>query len=188
MQNVDFYKSLYAKIGVYQSFGDPSEVNSQTDSLIGYYRGKNQLDHKFFSKQAILHLAEVKQLLEFSSKLLYLTGFASLVLLVLLVIKKRYESVLISAIISSTATIAFMILLSIGTLNFFDPLFVKFHELFFKNNLWLFPPDDNLIKLFPQQFFIEFASRLAINIIITSATIAIVSWVLKKNLKLEIRN
>jgi integral membrane protein (TIGR01906 family) len=37
----------------------------------------------------------------------------------------------------------------------FDVLFVQFHALFFEGTSWLFPTSDTLIRLFPEQFWID---------------------------------
>src|SRR3989344_3262405 len=182
--NFGYYQSLYEKTGVYQVFGDSQLVDYATDNLFSYFRGKNQLDHNFFSTQAKLHLADVKNLLKLTSGLFYLSLATVLTISIILVFKKQYRKLARSFFISSVITLVFVGLLAFGIFQVFDPIFTKFHQIAFNNNLWLFPADDNLIRLFPQQFFILFANSLASNIILSSAIIALVSAILiKKVLK-----
>lgn len=55
-----------------------------------------------------------------------------------------------------TAIIGLASLSLLGLIDF-DWAFVKFHEIFFNNDLWLLDPrTDRLIQLMPIQFFINF--------------------------------
>jgi len=182
--NFNLYQNLYQKTGVYQTFADREIVNWATDNLFGYFRGKNELDHIFFSKQAILHLADVKNLLQFESGFFYLSAVAIAVISSIFVVRKQYKRLLSAFFSSSIVTIFAICLLAFGLIWDFEPIFARFHILLFKNELWLFPAHDNLVKLFPQQFFILFANSLAVNIIVTCAVIALISAVfVKKRLK-----
>ena len=178
--NVGFYQKLYQKTGVYQTFSDREIANYATDNLLGYFRGKNALDHNFFSTQAKLHLEDVRNILKLTSNLFYLSLATVLTISIILVFKKHYRNLATSFFISSIITLVFVGLLAFGIFQVFDPIFIKFHQIAFNNNLWLFPADDNLIRLFPQQLFILFANSLASNIIFSSAIIALVSAILIK--------
>lgn len=174
-QNKNFYFSLYDKIGVYGNFENNDEVIKATENLLGYYQSKNTLDQNFFSEQATVHLADVKELLKLTTGLSIISLLTTLLLAVLL-LKRNPKILYRSALVSSLSTIAFTFLLSLGLLNSFNSLFTKFHQVTFNNQLWLFPEDDTLIKLSPPSFFVEFANRLARNILITSTLISIVSF------------
>lgn len=181
--NFNFYQSLYKKVGVYQSFVDTTMVDSATINLLGYFRGKNQLDHNFFSNQAILHMADVKRSLISTLNLFYLSLIVVIVLISILIRKKQFRLLIQAAQAASLATMIFIILALAGLSSTFDFLFDRFHQLLFVNNLWLFPEDDNLVKLFPQEFFVQFANQLAANILITSGIITFCTLVISKILK-----
>jgi integral membrane protein (TIGR01906 family) len=174
-RNLAFYQNTYDKVGVYQSFESREVVDQATANLLGYFRGKNNLDHNFFSNQATLHLADVNNLLRLESGLFYLSLITITIISIIFILKKQHQKLASSFLISTIITFIAVVLLAIGLLSAFDPIFVGFHKLLFNNQLWLFPPTDNLIKLFPQQFFVSFANNLARNILITSAVIAFLS-------------
>lgn len=45
----------------------------------------------------------------------------------------------------------------------FEKYFVKFHKVFFDNDLWLLDPDPNLmIRMLPEGFFVDFSVRIGI--------------------------
>lgn len=177
--NFNFYNSLYEKSGVYQTF-DKDLVKYITSNLFGYFRGQNNIDHNFFSNQAITHLADVKDLIQFSTILLYLTLITVSALLILLAAKKKYRSITQALFISALVTLIFTFLLALGILKAFEPFFTGFHQVLFTNSLWQFSEEDNLIKLFPQEFFIGFASRLSLNIMVSSTIITLVSFALRR--------
>lgn len=180
--NFNFYNSLYEKSGVYQTF-DKDLVKYQTNNLFDYFRGQNNIYHKFFSNQAVAHLADVKDLIRFSTILLYLALIVVSALLIFLAVKKKYQSITQALFTSALVTLIFTLFLALGILKAFEPLFTGFHQVLFTNNLWQFSANDNLIKLFPQQFFIEFASRLSLSIVISSAVIALLSFIAGRKVK-----
>lgn len=184
--NSQFYQSLYKKVGVYQSFVDTTMVDSATINLLGYFRGKNELDHNFFSNQAQLHLYDVKKLLNLTTSFFIINLLVTLALSMSLILKKHYASLIFALSTASVATIVSIGILSIGLLAQFDFLFLKFHQFLFNDNLWQFPPDDNLIKLFPPQFFVIFANKLVVNMLITSVVIALCALVISKKLRLKL--
>lgn len=50
-------------------------------------------------------------------------------------------------------SIGFIVAVMVGVALNFDQLFTFFHEVFFKGDTWLFYTSDNLIRLFPMEFW-----------------------------------
>lgn len=180
--NLDFYQKLYRETQVYNSFSE-NTVNNATYNLFGFFRGKNQLEYNFYSEQARLHLTDVREILNFTFGVFYLMFGAVSIISLLMIIKRSMKYLLQAFLTSSVITVVAILLLALGIFNSFDAFFFKFHQIIFTNNLWQFGPDDNLIKLFPQEFFVAFANRLAQNIIITSLIILAVSVIFLKKAK-----
>lgn len=176
MLNENFYYQLYEQSETYNNFESVDIVKTQTKNLLGYLRGKNKLEHNFYSEQDTFHLKDVKSLMDFSSRFFVLTAITSLFIGIYLLFKKRYRDLSSALLAGSIFTISSIVSLGFGILNAFDWFFIKFHLLLFSNNLWLFEESDILIKLFPKQFFINFANQLAVNILISSIVIAIISF------------
>lgn len=162
--NNNFYKTIYKKENIYQNFKSTLQVDIATKELVGYFRGQNNLEDNIYSIQAKSHLKDVKSLINTASVVnsfsIFIVGIAALLFLM----RKKYKLLKKSIIIGSSITISIVLLGAISMLINFDFIFIKFHVLLFKNNLWLFPEEDNLIKLFPISFFTEFAKQLTINI------------------------
>ena len=110
-KNESFYFYLYKKSGVYQNFERENIVENSTKNLLGYFRGKNKLDHNFYSEQASFHLKDVKMLLLFSRRLFILTTLAGFFIVFYLTVKKRYRDLSSALLMGSIFTLSSIILL-----------------------------------------------------------------------------
>ncbi|WP_054822041.1 DUF1461 domain-containing protein [Arthrobacter sp. JCM 19049] len=54
--------------------------------------------------------------------------------------------------------------------------FTKFHELFFSEGSWTFYVTDTLIRLYPQQFWIDSAISLAVLLLLVVIIVLITCW------------
>jgi len=53
--------------------------------------------------------------------------------------------------------------------DFFSAAFIRFHELFFSNDLWILnPATDKLIVLYPEQFFVDFVTAVYVRSLLIS--------------------
>lgn len=148
-----------------------------TSNVIDYYSSTKLLDGNIYSYQARLHLAEVKGLLQSLKIIIVLNTIIILLLMTILVHEKRYETLFTSLYHGGLICLAFFILIGMGILQYFDSLFLTMHKLLFKDTLWLFPSSDTLIQVFPNEFFVLFAKQFAINTIVTSVILAVVSFI-----------
>ena len=138
------------------------------------------LDYNFYSNQAVLHLKDVKKLLS-ATQVAALCSIISLTALTAyLILKKQGKTAFKSYLTGSIITLALTIISLIFIVLDFSNIFFGFHLMFFTNNYWLFEENDNLIKMFPQRFFISFANYLAANIIVTALLILLIVFSVKK--------
>lgn len=179
--NQNFYKGVFKKEKIYENFQSENQVNSAAYNLLSYFRGKNKLDFNFYSEQAELHLKDVKNLLEIARILNIIVSISLLAIVIYLLFKNRKEQIRRSLVFASILLTSLILLSFILSLLSFDWSFIYFHQLLFTNNLWLFPPQDNLIKLFPETFFVAFARQLLINILICIFLLLIAAYFLPKN-------
>lgn len=54
----------------------------------------------------------------------------------------------------------------------FDAAFLLFHEVFFPQGNFLFPPDSSLMRLYPQEYFYGLTVRIAVSFLTVAATLA----------------
>ena len=176
--NSAYYKSQFTKLNVYETFESKEIVDNQSQRLIGYLCCGKELDRDFFAEREILHLSDVKKIITLNQAASVL--FVSLVLagFIILILKTNEKEFVKTILVSSTITILSIVFLRFSTfINFVnvDQAFLQFHYLAFDNDLWQLPESANLIKLFPQQFFVNFANRIAIHTLIISAGLFLAS-------------
>ncbi|HZK10063.1 MAG TPA: DUF1461 domain-containing protein [Clostridia bacterium] len=100
-----------------------------------------------FGGQEIFHMAEVRLLFTRLARAGLL--FFALALLSSYLLKTR---LLYHQLFTSLGLLVFMALAG----AFFEKAFILMHRVFFNNDLWLFPPDSQLIVLLPESFFYYF--------------------------------
>jgi integral membrane protein (TIGR01906 family) len=146
---------------------DYSLIKRNYDILIDYlnpfYRGPLKLDGLVMSPQGEFHFYEVKVIFD----LLFILFIVSLILSVVLFMKKKKERKL--GYLKGAAALTFIlpVLLGIPFLVDFSKAFVVFHEIAFSNDYWIFDPRiDPIIKILPEWFFMYAAFLILIYMIL----------------------
>jgi len=150
---------------------DPEDLKQVTQTMLDYLQNKNDSllmyaqiqgeEQQVFEERELAHMVDVKGL--------FMGGFAirrwSMILaavslpgLVLLEKKRclKYlcRGYLVALAVFAAAGIALGIIMAVD----FNAAFIKFHEIFFDNDLWLLDiRTDVLIQMFPEEFFNEMA-------------------------------
>jgi integral membrane protein (TIGR01906 family) len=109
-----------------------------------------------YSERALSHMDDVKAvtqgLIRFGLGLLAVYTLSA----ALMAASPPARPVLFRAVFwGSLLTIALILLGLAVTASSFDWLFTQFHALFFVGDSWIFPTSDTLIRLFPEQFWID---------------------------------
>lgn len=178
--NRSFYQNEFAKLAVYENFRSTAVVDNQSSRLIEFLCCQGTLDENFYSARERLHLIDVKNLINLVNIQFYIFLTVVIAISFILYSKKHRQFILQSFKIGSIFTILSIILLWLSSKINFDLIFLKFHYLSFNNDYWLLPEDSNLTKLFPQQFFADFANRVALQTIIMSIAMLTASYLAKK--------
>ena len=63
----------------------------------------------------------------------------------------------------------------------FDQAFLAFHELFFPQGNFLFGPDSNLLRLFPEGFWFESSIAAGLVIVVSCLVVSLVGWRLARD-------
>ena len=153
----NYYQMRFDHFGVYLEFnkyGIESEVvDKNIINLTSYLSPfSNALNTDFYSKEDILHLYDVKNILNSMYFLLTLS-----VIYVVWNVKYR-KNKLCFPCLTKMGWLYISTLLFFGLMIFvkFDYFFTLAHELTFTNEYWLLDPTkSNLIKFFPQEIFVE---------------------------------
>ena len=68
------------------------------------------------------------------------------------------------------------VLLGVGSVLFFEPLFVAFHGVFFAAGTWSFPPGSHLTSLFPEALFSDAAVLAGFLVLLSAGLVAWLGW------------
>ncbi len=164
------YKYGFNKYNVSQTAGLAEvELEKAAKGLISYFNSdeeyisltvvKDGQPLELFNQREVIHLKDVKGLIWLAywvllGTLIYILGYAGVSFFWR---KQRYWRRLARGVVGgSSATLALMLALGLGTLLGFDQLFLQFHLISFTNPFWqLDPTKDYLIMLFPQGFWYD---------------------------------
>ncbi|MDI6737475.1 MAG: DUF1461 domain-containing protein [Nanoarchaeota archaeon] len=152
-----FYRSFFKAKGIYSSLPD---ADARAGSLLAYLKGENELNPAFFNEKEITHMKDVKFLFSLSAILLLVSMLFCFAVIAYAFFRKDISFLASCLIAGGTASLAFVLVLALLSLNF-QWLFEKFHFLLFSNSLWLMNPfTDKIIVLLPESFFRLIARKI----------------------------
>lgn len=173
-----FYEREYQKYDNAAAIGISEEnLMLVTRGLLGYLWGsRDSLDmqveiggqlREVFTQREKDHMVDVRGLIELARYAMFgfaVLGTAAWVGAVLLA--KKEKDGLRACGIGYLAGAA-LLFVAVGVvvllaMQDFTAVFVKFHQIFFTNDLWLLDADDMLIQMVPEPFFVDCASLIAI--------------------------
>lgn len=161
------------------------ELDQVTSDLLDYLKyGENSFLENHFNEKEILHMEDVFKLYEGGRKIMLIIFLLSIGLFVLgfknspsLFMKNMSVYFIITAI-------AIGIILSVLMVNFSDA-FIKFHHIFFDNDLWLLNPEtDLMIRILPEHFF----ESLVIRIITMAVSLVVIIEIILFGINKEVIN
>lgn len=168
---------------------DSDKLKKMYSNLIDYiYKGDQNLINTDFNKREVSHMVDVNKLYNINIIATYVAAISLIAYIVYLCFaykKKRSIYRELKFIRKIFLTILFaMIILSIIISIDFDSAFIKFHHLFFNNDLWLLDPrTDIMIRMLPQDFFMNMAIRIGLYFVRFLALIYIILTILIRNNK-----
>jgi len=136
-----------------------------------------------FNEEEVSHLKDVKNLIQLSFWILYASAFLLIIFSVLLYnlnkqnkieFARKKGTVLIGG---GLLTLILIGVFRICLINF-KSVFTKFHQIFFAQGGWQFPPDYLLVRLFPEKFFIDVIHLIVFRILITAVILLIIGVII----------
>lgn len=185
--DINFYKDFYQKENLASSIGTSSDnLINNTQNLLNYLNKKEQLNTDWFSEKDILHMVDVQNLYTFSHSIMiycFITFILSTIIIILIL---RGKSLLYITKIFNKVLLLFIVLvggLSAVIAYNFNSFWIKFHTTLFSNDLWLLSPNEsNLIKMVPEDFFVNLIVRIIIYILILFILLFTSNIVIRKKL------
>lgn len=162
--------------------GIPSdEIHQNYDALIDYnsifMRDPLEFPTLPMSESGRIHFGEVKHIFSAVQVLMMLSGFASVIGGIIRLRQKKLSFLRLTAILNICVP---AVLGGLIALNW-QAFFVKFHELFFNNDYWIFDAvTDPVITILPDAFFMHCALLILALVILSSIACATVYLLFKR--------
>ena len=163
------YENGFVKYDVGQALGISSaQLNISASKLIAYFNDPHQqyldinitydnnVTGPLYDQADILHMKAVKNLIWVDYGLLLFATIYSLAYILANAIwnkRNRRRDIGLGAAWGGGLTVAVICFLGIFVLTSFNSFFITFHEIFFPEGNWQFPPGDHMITLFPDGFW-----------------------------------
>lgn len=196
-----YYQKEYQKYGVLRELDMRMEdVMKVTNEMMDYLCDKRsdlEVDtvvggeqREFFNAREKAHMRDVKKLFLSALYMRRVACFVFAVAVACLIFRKEAWMRLFALCYMAETTVLF---LAAGILGYlftkdFNRCFVKFHELFFDNDLWLLDPDtDLMIRMLPEGFFADFTVRIAGFLVAAAVTVFVFCAVVYRREKKKIR-
>ena len=170
------YERGYEKYAAGERTGlDAEQLRGVTRAFIDYFDGPpGELNpvvrvagqsRALFNEREVSHMQDVQHLIQLVFRLgwiaaLYLVGFGVLSL----ALHQLAALPMLGRLLLWGAGLSFALLISVAALSFLDfgTLFLRFHQVSFRNDLWMLDPRrDYLLMLFPQGFWLDVTLRIA---------------------------
>lgn len=188
--NFQFYEKEYKKYRVLDDLDmEMKDVMSVTHEMMDYLHGKRDdlvvmttvdgEEREFFNDREKQHMVDVKNIFLGAVKMRNVAIILLIVSLAVLIFsKEKWKSILAKWYMGITGgiTVAGIGLGYVFSWDF-NKYFVKFHEIFFDNDLWLLDPDtDLMIRMLPEGFFADFSVRIGVFAVIAVLGCFIISF------------
>jgi integral membrane protein (TIGR01906 family) len=190
-----FYEEQFQENRIRERFDSSVNLTYENERLLNYLEnGEGEIQSEFFNTREKTHLVEVRELFKKLFTLLNMMFALSLISALALVFLVRKLSMQLSEndaaeyykktvarmlTYTGTATNAIAIFFAFVALTF-STSFVKFHLIFFKTDTWMLDPaTDNLIRMFPEQFFMAIFIKIILASVVAATIMMVIGFVMK---------
>jgi integral membrane protein (TIGR01906 family) len=164
---------------------DDAQLGRIADAFVAYFqapRGQIQLQvtafgqpRPLFNDREVAHMEDVQALIQFFLRMQLIAAAVVVVRLAFAILVDRSAVPLGRDMLWSTGLmVGLVILVGVLSLLDFDALWIRFHQVAFRNDLWqLDPNSDYLIMLFPEPFWFAATIRMATSVALQTALVAL---------------
>jgi integral membrane protein (TIGR01906 family) len=165
---------------------DDPQLQRIADAFVAYFQappGQLQMQVTAFGQSRLLfndrevaHMEDVQALIQFFLRMqLVAAAVVLLRLVVALVVDRGVVNLGRDMLLSTALMVAVILLVAVASAIDFDALWTRFHQIAFRNDLWLLDPTrDYLIMLFPEPFWFAATIRMATSVALQTLLVAVV--------------
>ncbi len=191
--NKDYFIKKYEEYNISKSTGiSNKDLSDITEKLISYLKDDTdslyieaQINgelEEVFGEREVLHMVDVKDL--FIKGRLIRNISTILIIASVIILIAREKNIGRTFLASVALNLSLILILFFIMYNNFDKYFTHFHELFFKNDLWLLnPKTDILIQILPLDFFYSIATKMSAIFISELSLLAVIGLIMNKSYK-----
>ena len=151
--NAELYNDQFLKDDTYSRYNQ-TFVNNFSLNLINYLQAKEELED-YYNEREIIHLKDVKELIDNTIRLLYLVSFILILIFSYLIYKEKYKEIGKLFYYSGLINLIIILVLTVFFLTNFQNGFIIFHKIFFTNDYWILSNDSLLVNIFTEYFFMQ---------------------------------
>ncbi len=194
--DTNYYHKQFEKNNVYNEFTiNKTQLHQVNVELLDYLQvGQGEVNitypktiKPFFNQKETQHLVEVKEIIQGLSILFYFFLTIFIILTFILYFKNNNnftKNMIIILISGNVLNIISTLLLSWTMFTNFSKFFINFHLALFESDTWLLNPlTDNLIKMFPKQFFYDIGFRIVSDSVIYSIVLILILYYIYRKSK-----
>jgi integral membrane protein (TIGR01906 family) len=183
----DFMLSGFRDYDVAATTGlDDPQLQRIADAFVAYFQappGQIQMQvtafgqpRPLFNDREIAHMEDVQALIQFFLRVQIVAAAVVAVRIgVAVVLDRGVVNLGRDMLLSTALMVALVVLVGVGSAIDFDALWTRFHQIAFRNDLWLLDPArDYLIMLFPEPFWYVATLRMATSVAIQTLIVALV--------------
>jgi integral membrane protein (TIGR01906 family) len=200
-QEIRMYEYGFDKYDITRRTGlESEELTKAAQGLIRYFNSneepiqvrvvKSGEEFELFNQREVIHLRDVKNLIQTGYKLLWIS-LAYVLIYILCFIKfkrQQWRDLAHSVMLGCGISLGLIAVFGIAAFFNFDQVFLQFHLFSFDNSFWkLDPRTDYLIAMFPQGFFFDIVIFGGAGIALEALVIGgIAKWLLRSPGKKEL--
>lgn len=185
--NTGMHEEAFLKLNVYSRLPG-MDINSINRNVVDYLSNKDIMHRDFLNERELQHLEDVKNIVQLAISILYFLIFSFLILFSLLYtafmdkkifIKNLGLALIFGSVLALSISAVFFFAAYVDFSGFFD----RFHGLFFELGTWTFDAGtENIVNLYPEQFFYDLGYKIWMNSFIASLVLLIIGIILyRKN-------
>ncbi len=158
-------------------FDKRDDINITVDS-------KGEKD--FYTAREVQHMKDVKKLFDVGKQIVYISIFAFTAICYYLYKKGKLLLTLKNSVYFNWVFVIVTFILSFVTYINFNYFFIKFHKLFFNNDLWILDPSkDMMINMYTLDFFINISRKIFITFVIKLSLYSICVTLFYKSINIK---
>jgi integral membrane protein (TIGR01906 family) len=165
---------------------DDPQLQRIADAFVAYFQappGQIQMQviafgqpRLLFNDREVAHMQDVQALIQFFLRMqLVAAAVVAVRIVVAVVVDRGVVNLGRDMLLSTALMVAVIVLVGAASAIDFDALWTRFHQIAFRNDLWLLDPTrDYLIMLFPEPFWYAATIRMATSVALQSLLVAVI--------------